>query len=89
MAWTRAVVGLTALVIVASVPALVQGQKAGKPTPTTQPTEIPLRVTFAGLDDFGNPTALRGHPGIGDVAGHAAARVPHMLGAGLKRPPRR
>ena len=64
---TRTVVGLMSLVLVLALPVLLQGQKAGKPPsdpPSTVP--IPLKVTFY-AEDGGGSTALRGHPGTGDV----------------------
>lgn len=68
MARNRAVVGLMAVVLVAAIPVLVQGQKGQKGgQPTTTTTKIPLKVTVAAQDDFGSDTALRGHPGTGDV----------------------
>ncbi len=67
MARKQAVVGLMALALLVAVPVLLQGQKAARPPSPTQQTEIPLKVTVFGWDNFGNPTALRGHPGTGDV----------------------
>jgi hypothetical protein len=59
----RMLAGLMALVLVLGLSAVLKAQKGGT---TGKFQAIPLKVTFYALDDFGNQTAVRGHPGTGD-----------------------